>query len=103
MGSAQSQMITLHNLDQFAYLGAFSASANHSEWEKADAGTLNQKLKLVWLGCGRDDFAFAGMKKLHDLLEGKKVWHVWNESGVGHSWPNWQVYLSKFAQLLFRE
>ena len=103
MGSAQSQMITLHNLEQFAYLGAFSAAGNSAEWEKADSGVLNQKLKVLWLGCGREDFAFAGMKKLHDLLEGKKVRHVWNESGAGHSWPNWQVYLSKFAQLLFRE
>ena len=103
MGSAQSQMITLHNLESFAYLGAFSASANHSEWEKMDAGALNQKLKVLWLGCGTEDFAYPGMKKLHDLLEGKKVRHVWNESGAGHSWPNWQVYLSKFAQLLFRE
>jgi enterochelin esterase-like enzyme len=103
MGSAQSQMITLHNLEQFAYLGAFSASANHAEWEKADAGALNQKLKVLWLGCGVDDFAYEGMKKLHTVLEGKKVKHVWNESEAGHSWPNWQVYLTKYVQLLFRD
>jgi hypothetical protein len=33
----------------------------------------------------------------------KNVKHVWNESGGGHSWPNWQVYLSKYAPLLFRD
>jgi enterochelin esterase-like enzyme len=43
------------------------------------------------------------MKGLHDLFDQKKVKHTWNESGAGHSWPNWQVYLSKYAQLLFRE
>jgi enterochelin esterase-like enzyme len=103
MGSAQSQMITLHNLDLFAYLGAFSASANHAEWEKADADALNKKLKVLWLGCGTEDFAYEGMKKLHTVLDTKKVKHVWNESGAGHSWPNWQIYLTKYAQLLFRE
>lgn len=103
MGSAQSQMITLHNLDQFAYLGAFSAAGNRAEWEKADAESLNKKLKVLWLGCGTEDFAFAGMKNLHTLLETKNVKHVWNESPAGHSWPNWQIYLTKFAQLLFRD
>ena len=29
--------------------------------------------------------------------------HVWNQSGGGHSWPNWQMYLSKYAPLLFRD
>ncbi len=103
MGSAQSQMIALHNLDQFAYLGAFSAAGNRAEWEKADAEVLNRKLKVVWLGCGTEDFAYSGMKNLHTLLEAKKVKHVWNESGAGHSWPNWQVYLTKYVQLLFRD
>jgi len=103
MGSAQSQMITLHNLDQFAYLGAFSASANHAEWEKAGADVLNKKLKVLWLGCGTEDFAYGGMLKLHTLLDSMKVKHVWNASGAGHSWPNWQNYLTQYAQLLFRD
>ncbi len=103
MGSAQSQMITLHHLDQFAYLGAFSAAGNRAEWEKADFDALNKKLKVLWLGCGTEDFAYSGMKNLHTLLETKKVKHTWNESGAGHSWPNWQVYLTKYAQLLFRD
>lgn len=103
MGSAQSQMIALHNLEQFAYLGAFSAAGNRGEWEKADAAMLNKKLKVLWLGCGTEDFAYNGMKSLHTLLETRTVKHVWNESAAGHSWPNWQVYLTKFAQLLFRD
>jgi enterochelin esterase family protein len=103
MGSAQSQRIVLNNLSQFAYLGAFSAAGNRAEWENAPAEALNKNLKLLWLGCGTEDFAYLGMKNLHTLLETKKVKHVWNESGAGHSWPNWQIYLAKFAQLLFRD
>lgn len=101
MGAAQSLTIGLHNLDQFAYVAAFSGSGNRAEWEKADAAMLNQKLRVLWLGCGTDDFAYPGVKALADLLTKKNVKHVWNESGGGHSWPNWQVYLSKYAPLLF--
>jgi enterochelin esterase-like enzyme len=103
MGAAQSLSIGLHNLDQFAYIAAFSGGGNRAEWEKADPAMLNQKLKVLWLGCGTDDFAYNGVKGMHDLFTQKNVKHVWNESGGGHSWPNWQVYLSKYAPLLFRD
>lgn len=103
MGAAQSLSIGLHNLDQFAYIAAFSGGGNRAEWEKTDPAMLNQKLKVLWLGCGTEDFAYAGVKGMHDLFTQKNVKHVWNESGGGHSWPNWQVYLSKYAPLLFRD
>jgi enterochelin esterase-like enzyme len=103
MGAAQSLTIGLRHLDQFSYIAAFSGAGNRAEWEKAEAAMLNEKLRLLWLGCGTEDFAYPGVKGLHELLTQKKVNHVWNESGGGHSWPNWQIYLSKYAQLLFRD
>lgn len=103
MGAAQSLTIGLHNLEQFAYIGAFSGAANRAEWEKADPAQLNQKLKVLWLGCGTEDaIAYPGVKALEEILTQKNVKHTWNPSGAGHSWPNWQVYLSKFAPLLFQ-
>jgi enterochelin esterase-like enzyme len=103
MGAAQSLMIGLHNLDQFAYIGAFSGAGNRAEWEKADPAELNKKLKVLWLGCGTEDFAYNGVKGLADVLSQKNVKHSFNPSGGGHSWPNWQVYLSKYTPLLFRD
>ena len=102
MGAAQSMSIGLHNLDQFAYIAAFSGGGNRAEWEKADPATLN-KLKVLWIGCGTEDPGYRGVKAMDDLLTKMNVKHVWNESGGGHSWPNWQVYLSKYAPLLFRD
>ena len=55
MGAGQSMSIGLHNLDFFAYIGAFSGAGNRAEWEKMDGDVLNQKLKVLWLGCGRED------------------------------------------------
>jgi enterochelin esterase-like enzyme len=101
MGAGQSMSIGLHNLSLFAYMAAFSGGGNRAEWEKADPAELN-KLKVFWLGCGTEDAAYASVKGMDDLLTAKKVKHVFNPSGGGHSWPNWQVYLSKYAPLLFR-
>jgi enterochelin esterase family protein len=103
MGSAQSLAIGLHNTGLFAYIGAFSGGGNRAEWEKADPAALNQRIKVLWLGCGTEDFAYGGMKAMDELLTQKNVKHVWNSSGGGHSWPNWQAYLAKYAQLLFRD
>ena len=100
MGAGQSMSIGLHNLDQFAYIAAFSGGGNRTEWEKADPAMLNQKLKVLWIGCGTEDPGYNGVKGMDDLLTKKNVKHIWNQSGGGHSWPNWQVYLSKYAPLL---
>jgi enterochelin esterase family protein len=103
MGAAQSLSIGLHNLDQFAYVAAFSGSGNTADWRKTDPRLLNGKLKVLWLGCGSEDPAFNSVKAMDTLLTDMKVKHVFNQSGGGHSWPNWQVYLSKYAPLLFRD
>jgi len=103
MRAAQSMAIGLHNLDSFAYVAAFSGGGNRAEWDKADATVLNGRLKVLWLGCGTEDAAFKSVKGMHDLVAEKNLKHVFNPSGGAHSWPNWQVYLSKFAPLLFRD
>jgi enterochelin esterase-like enzyme len=103
MGAGQSMSIGLHNLDQFAYIAAFSGGGNRAEWEKADPSVLNRKLKVLWIGCGTEDPGYNGVKAMDDLLTKQNIKHVWNQSGGGHSWPNWQVYLSKYAPLLFRD
>jgi enterochelin esterase-like enzyme len=103
MGAAQSLSIGLHNLDQFAYIAAFSGSGNRTEWEKADTAVLNKQLKVLWIGCGTEDPGFAGVKGMDELLTKKNVRHTFNQSGGGHSWPNWQQYLAKYAPLLFRD
>ncbi len=103
MGAGQSMAIGLHNLDRFAYIAAFSGGGNREEWEKMDAAVLNQKLKVLWIGCGTEDPGYNGVKGMADMLTAKKVKVIWNQSGGGHSWPNWQVYLSKYTPLLFRD
>lgn len=104
MGGGQSLSIALHNLDLFSQVASFSGSVSYrADLEKADPAVLNQKLKLIWMGCGTDDSLFNSNKAIADWLTAKQVRHTFYTSGGGHSWPNWQVYLSKLAPLLFRD
>src|ERR1019366_10274046 len=65
LGGAQALRIGLHHLDQFAYIGAFSPAIDITDTTKeydgglASPTRLNQQLRLLWIGIGRDDFLFA--------------------------------------------
>jgi enterochelin esterase family protein len=58
--------------------------------------------KLYWIACGNTDFLYQGvvdsMKKMDEI--GFK--YVYRESGEGHIWKNWRIYLSEFAPMLFK-
>jgi len=105
MGAGQSLSIGLHNLGLFAYIAAFSGGPNRAEWDKMDPAVLNRQLKLLWLGCGREDktVSFASIQSFAASLAAKNVRHVFNPSGGGHSWPNWQDYLARYVTLLFKD
>lgn len=34
----------------------------YEDWEKADTAMLNQKLKVLWIGCGTEDPGYNGVK-----------------------------------------
>ncbi|HVV46465.1 MAG TPA: alpha/beta hydrolase-fold protein [Bryobacteraceae bacterium] len=102
MGASQSMSIGLHNIDQFAYIAAFSGTGARTEWEKADPAMLNKKLKVLWIGCGTEDPGYRGVKSMDDMLTQRGVKHDFHQSGGGHSWPNWQQYLAIYAPMLFR-
>jgi enterochelin esterase family protein len=104
MGGGQSMSIALHNLDLFSHVAVFSGVTPYvDEMKKMDPAVLNQKLKVIWIGCGTEDSLFNDDKAVADWMTQKNVRHTFNPSGGGHSWPNWQVYLSKYLPLLFRD
>jgi enterochelin esterase-like enzyme len=105
MGGAQSFKIGLGNLDRFSHVGLFSAGGSSSEVLAsltADPKAANEKLKLLWIGCGRLDRGFDGVKKLHDELTTAGIVHTFNPSDGAHVWLNWRDYLAETLPLLFR-
>jgi enterochelin esterase-like enzyme len=108
MGGGQSLAIGLSHLDLFSYVGGFSSGLRPADFDKtfagvaADAKAVNQRLKLLWIGCGKDDGAMVNSRAFVDFLEKHEVKHTFHESDGAHTWIVWRHYLNEVAPLLFR-
>jgi enterochelin esterase-like enzyme len=105
MGGDQSLRIGLTHADRFAWVGGFSAATPSREalgGALEDADGLNGKLKLLWIGCGKDDFLLKRNQEFMALLQEKKIHYDWHPSDGGHSWPVWRIYLTELAPKLFQ-
>jgi len=106
MGGGQSLHAGLNNLDKFAWVGGMSSSVSNGEITAA--GTLadpkaNEKLRLLWIAIGKDDFLLKQNQAFDELLKAKNIRHEFIVTEGGHSWPVWRKYLAQFAPLLFTE
>jgi enterochelin esterase family protein len=105
MGGWQSLSTGLSNMDQFAWIGSFSGAVDENEIKAAldDAESTNAKLKLLWIGCGKDDTrTLERNNQLIGTLKAKGINHEWRLTEGDHSWPVWRDYLAEFAPKLFR-
>lgn len=105
MGGGQSLNVGLNNLDRFAWIGAFSAAVPSADSPPAaltDPAAAKQKLKLLWIGCGKDDFLKGRNEEFVAQLKGKDLPHEWQLTEGDHSWPVWRRYLTDFAPKLFQ-
>ena len=64
--------------------------------------STNAKLKLLWIGCGKDDFLLKRNEDFIALLKEKGLRHEWHLTDGSHSWPLWRTYLVEFAPKLFQ-
>jgi enterochelin esterase-like enzyme len=106
MGGAETLLVGLNNLDRFSYVGAFSAGGLgedlDEQFPKLDA-SANQKLHLLWVSCGTEDFLINSNRKFHEWLEAKGVHSKYVETPGMHTWMVWRRNLSNFAPLLFQK
>ena len=108
MGGAQALRVGFHHLDQFGYVGAFSPAISITDARKdydgvlADSDRVNQQLRLLWIGIGREDFLHAPVSTSHEVLTQNGIKHVWIESSGAHVWTVWRNYLADFAPRLFQ-
>jgi enterochelin esterase family protein len=119
MGGAQTLNIAFSHLDEYAYVGVFSSgifgiaggrggAAPSTRWEDGhkatlDSGDLKKGLRLVWFGCGKEDFLLSTSNATVNMLKKHQFAVVSRESTGGHTWINWRDYLHEFAPLLFAE
>ena len=103
MGGGQSMNIGLKHPDRFAWVGGMSSSVRETIALAGDGAMLNQKLKLLWFACGKEDSLLKANQDLAAALTAKNVRHTYLETDGNHSWPVWRRYLADFVPLIFRE
>lgn len=107
MGGGQSLAIGFSHLDLFSAIGAFSAAVP-ADFENRYADALkhsaqtNARLKVLWLGCGKQDSLFPRSQKLADLFEAHQIKHTFRAIDGFHTYTVWRKFLAEMAPLLFR-
>ena len=101
MGGGQSLSIGFGHPEMFSAVGAFSAAVPQNLESKFDA-VAKSKLKLIWIGCGKDDSLFNRSKESSEALHKRGIKHTFRPSEGAHTYTVWRQYLGEFAPLLFR-
>jgi len=60
------------------------------------------KPKLFWIAIGRDDFLMEMNTELRQYLDAHHYPYEYYENDGGHIWRNWRIYLTMFAQKIFK-
>jgi enterochelin esterase-like enzyme len=109
MGGGQALSIGLNHLDRFSHVGGFSSGLGRAEefpatYAKAIAAPAetNQALRLLWVGCGTSDGAFAASKGFSEFLTAHRIAHTFRATDGAHTWMVWRRYLNEIAPLLFQ-
>jgi enterochelin esterase-like enzyme len=104
MGGGQTLNFGFTNLDQFAWIGAFSSAPNTRPPGEIipDPAAARAKLKLIYLSCGNKDGLINFSQALHVYLKAHDVPHIWNVDDFGHVGETWASNLYHFSQRLFR-
>lgn len=111
MGGFHSMHISKQYPDMFSYVGLFSAAIMPGKDVKSPIyDDLEGKLKtqfakkpaLYWIGIGTTDFLYKANEDYRKLLDEKGYKYTYYETGEGHIWKNWRIYLTEFAPLLFK-
>ena len=104
-GGGQTLSIGLRHLNLFSRLGVFSAGSNNPQEAfkdvAANAKRVDEQLDLLWIGCGTDDFAMPGGKRLAEFLTVTGIEHTFRATAGEHTWIVWRQYLKEFVPLLW--
>ena len=111
MGGYHSLHISKQYPDMFNYVGLFSAaimpdakvkSPIYEDFDKKLATQFAKNPALYWIGIGKTDFLYKANEDFRKMLDEKGYKYTYYETGEGHIWKNWRIYLTEFAPLLFK-
>lgn len=111
MGGFHSLHISCQYPDLFNYVGLFSAailprdgvtSPVYENMEEKLRIQFARKPALYWIAIGDRDFLYQANVDFRKQLDEKGYPYEYFETGEGHIWKNWRIYLTEFVPRLFR-
>jgi enterochelin esterase-like enzyme len=107
-GGGETLYLGLNNPDMFGWVCGFAPGMLKEEFNRNNASAFenptltNQRLKLFWIGMGKEDGLYPVISYYLKVLDEKKIKHETFISEGGHTWMNCKLYLSIIAQKLFK-
>jgi len=114
MGSMETKLITLSNIDKFSYIGLFSGSSISIE-DINKIPKFKEKVKLVFVSFGGREIENMKKRPVPAIFGGDPIENTENlkKAGVNahfyvspetaHEWQSWRRSLREFAMLLFKD
>ena len=106
MGGGHTFGISRLYPDVFDYYGLQSAAArfkkDDAQFDAQMARLFASNPKLYWIAIGNEDFLLQMNNELRTYLDNHHYTYEYYENDGGHIWRNWRIYLTMFAQRLFR-
>ena len=106
MGGGHTFGISRLYPETFDFYGLQSAAArmqrNDAKFDEQMARLFASKPKLYWIAIGKDDFLMRMNTELRTYLDEHHYPYEYYENDGGHIWRNWRIYLSQFAQKIFK-
>ena len=62
-----------------------------------------QKPSLYYIAIGNKDFLYKANKDLRAKLDAHRYPYYYRETGGGHIWRNWRIYLKEFTSMIFKD
>ena len=111
LGGAQALGLGLTRLDLFSRVAGFSPAlgavtspqAGGLDFKTliADAKKVNDRLALLWVGCGTADTLFDSNREFAEVLKTGGIRHTFKVTDGAHTWHVWRRYLNEIAPQLF--
>ena len=117
MGGGHSFATSKRYPDAFNYVGLFSAGLKiggernksfyellqqNKEVQQQLSRLFSAKPALYWIAIGKTDFLYQQNADLRRYLDEKGYKYEYVETEGGHIWRNWRIYLTMFAQKIFK-
>jgi len=114
MGGWQTQNMALLYPEMFDYYGVMSMGMFRDGpfgmdpdeyFDEARKNLRNLQevgYDLYWIACGTEDFLFESVEYMTKYLDGMDFEYEYLETGGGHTWDIWRLYLTEFVPMIFR-